>query len=839
MQKTADQNLNHKKNLFFVLRPWLSLTLAVGLALAGWLALSRLSQVGASAVSSAPFSGGVTHIWPTETINTPMASGRSFINMTGRSLAYYTNKNRTIQQLHLAYGGKNLYYATSTWSGSGWSAWTSEVVDSAANVGEWASIAVDPFNRPHIAYYDKANGCLKYAFKDVVWSIQTLDCDNTLLPVSDEGMLALSDGVEEVEIQPTLVSPEETQGFPLRQEALGAQSESNLLAEPSAGSGKYTSIAIDSRGQPHISYAKFYPRSDRTYHKLKYAYYDRTASAWKIFLVREAGPGVASLDEGLFTSIAIDSRDRPHIAFLDDTHDKVRYAFSLREGHWTFSYPLDPSNYEPNVGGWNSLVTRPAKPQDKVYIAFYDKSRGALSVVEGTYNEEKKNYDWKKQVVDRAGDVGLFASMADKDGKDFGISYFDESWDDLRFALGSGDKWSTGIVTGTNSRAGRYTSLVFDFNQKPHITYFDFSEGMLYEAYQITTTWKFRPIDLSDTLGSAAISLDGARNPRVLYYNGLLGALEVASRSTGWRADTVIASRLSTDQRVAFVVDRNGRSHLAYYDPVNRDLVYGLKEGLDWRFEVLDSLGDVGHNPALALNSENRPYLSYYDATNGRVKLAFKNSLGQWQTEVIQAVGNAAGSFSSIAIHPTTKDIYVSFYDASSQTLKLAHTPPAASHVWSITEVDTAPKSGVHNALALDAGGRPVLAYYEATGKVLKFARAANSIPPFNFAVTTVDDRGSVGQYCSLGVDAENRFHVSYYDEANRDLRYAFFDGSGWSTQIVDWAGDVGMWSSLVVDPLTNIPHILYYDGTNRQWKYTIDRPWKIESQIFLPLVNR
>lgn len=822
------------------IKRWLVLLLAIGLAVGGWFLLSRLSRVGASPANNALSSGGQTHIWPTEIINSPLASGRSFINMTGRSLAYYTDKNHTFQQLHLAYGGKNLYYATTTWISPTWSAWTSQVVDPAADVGEWASIAVDYLKRPHIAYYDKANGCLKYAFKDVVWSIATLDCDNTLLPVSeDEGMGVLAENVE-VEIQPTIVTMEETQGFPLRQESLDIQNENTPLAEPAAGSGKYTSIAIDSYGQPHISYTKFYPRSDRTYHKLKYIYFDRNDSTWKIYLVKEAGAGVASLNEGLYTSIAIDSRDRPHIAFLDDDHDKVRYVFSPRQNNWTFSYPTSAEidQYD-NLGGWNSLVLRPGEPQDKPYIAFYDKTRGALTMAEGSYKTDIKNYTWNTYRIDNRGDVGLFASLAVKDSKSFGVSYFDESWDDLRFATGSGSSWNAQVVTGTNSRAGRYTSLVFDFNQKPHITYFDFSDGMLYEAYQITTTWKFRPIDLSDTLGSAALSLDTTRAPQVLYYNNLLGSLEIARRSASWTADTVIASRLSTEQRVAFRIDHQGRSHIVYYDPLNQDLVYGIKDGLAWRFETLDALGDVGQNPALALDSADKPYISYYDATNQRLKLAFMDSNNQWRTEALALVGNAAGSLSSIALHPNTQDVYVSFYDASSQSLKLAHTPPVDSHIWSFATVDATPQRGKHSALALDASGMPVIAYYEAASKTLKFAVGKGSIPPFNFTVNVVDDSGQVGQYCSLGVDGNGFYHISYYDEANRDLKYAFFDGATWATQLVDFGGDVGMWSNLVIDPSTNIPHILYFDNTNRQWKYTVDNPWKIEGQIFLPLISR
>lgn len=817
---------------------WLYILLAVILALGGWLLLSRLSQVGARAANNMQSNGGVTHIWPTETILSPMASGREFFEMTGRSLAYYTDKNHTIQQLHVAYGGKNLYYSTSTWGGSGWNPWTAPVVvDANADVGKWASIAVDTFNRPHIAYYDKANGCLKYAYKNVVWTVQTIDCDSALLPLFEETEMLSENSEPEVVIEPTIVQLSETGGFPLRQEGQSAQSDPGALAEPSSGSGKYTSIAIDSYGRPHISYAKFYPRSDRTYHKLKYAYFD--GSVWKIWMVFEDKNGLRSLNEGLYTSITIDSRDRPHIAFLDDDHDKVRYVFSPRENNWTFSYPLNPSDYEPNVGGWNSIVTRPAEPQDKVYIAFYDKTKGALNIVEGTYSNDLKNYSWKRNVVDNAGDVGLFASLAIKDGKDFGISYFDESFDDLRYAVGNSNKWTTGVVTGTNSRAGRYTSLVYDFNAKPHISYFDFSEGAYYEAYMITTTWRFRLIDTSDTLGPGAVDLSANHEPQILYYNDYLGRIKTVRNAVGWVEDSAITARLSPDQRIAFKVGQDGRSHLAYYDPISKDLVYGIKDGANWNFETLDSSGDVGQNPALALDSANNPYISYYDATNGRVKLAFKNSSNQWVTEAIQDVGNAAGSFSSIEVHPSTYAIYVSFYDANSQSLKLAYAQSGDAHTWNVSEVDSSLQSGWHNSLALDASGNPLIAYYEASNKVLMFAAADSSTPPFNFTATAVDTSGQVGQYCSLGVDENGQYHISYYDEANRDLKYALFDGSEWSTQIVAFAGDVGMWSSLVIDPSTNIPHILYFDSTNGQWKYTIDKPRKIEGQVFLPLISR
>ena len=465
------------------MRRWLYLLLAVALALGGWLLLSRLFLVGASVANRPLSNGGQTHIWPTEVINSPMASGRSFINITNRSLAYYTNKDRTFQQLHLAYGGgNNLYYAKSDWPSSWnfprWTSWVTSVVTTTSNMVEWVSIAVDYRNRPHIAYY--SNGCLRYQFSgsDQNWiNTPKVDCDNTPLPLVEENMM-LFDDLGWVEHEPIALSNNQENGI-------------SSLAELTSGAGKYTSIAIDSDGRPHISYAKFYRRSDRNYHKLKYAYFD--GAKWNIEMVYENKNMLRSLNEGLFTSIAIDSRDRPHIAFLDDDHDKLRYSFSPRAGSWTFSYPIPPDDSR-NVGGWTSLILRPGEPQDKPFIAFYDKTNGALMMAEGAYDTRIQNYTWKTYQIDNNGDVGLSASLAIKDGKDFGVSYFDETSDSIRFASGNSKNWNIETVSPSSTRTGRYSSLVFDFNQKPHIVYFDLLEGMFYEAYQITTTWNIRKI---------------------------------------------------------------------------------------------------------------------------------------------------------------------------------------------------------------------------------------------------------------------------------------------------------------------------------------------------------
>ncbi len=817
-----------------ILRAGWFVFLAIALAFGGLIALTRLQKVTATQLNETTSSnGGLISIWPSEYVRQITTSGRYFINMTGRSLAYYTDKNHTIQQLHLAYGGNGLYYATSTWISPTWSAWTTEVVDSSPDVGEWASIAVDRDNVPHIAYFDKGNGCLKYAVKNPTWTITPIDCDNTLLPTSETTAALLEDGSTQVEsvIKPYIAS------------APGTETTSTPLAIPDAGSGMYTSIALDSYGHVHISYAKYYPRPDgggttNIYHKLKYA----SIAGTEINIQQITEAGNASLDEGLYTSIAIDSRDRPHIAFLDDTHDKVRYVFSPSNNRWTFSYPTTASigNYS-NVGGWNSLVLKPSKPQDIAYISYYDQSHGSLKIAKGTYHDSYdgdpryKNYVWDNSIIDSANDTGLFSSLAVYGSKGFGVSYFDESLDDLKYATGNINSWARSTVTGTNSRAGRYTSLVYDYNLVPHITYFDFSDGNMYEARYINKKWEFRQIDNSMILGSASLSIDSSEKPHVLMYNGLLGSLELASRTSApqWLGDTVVASRLSPENKISLKVDSANHYHIAYYDPLNKDLIYGYHNGLGWTFTKVDETGDVGQNPSLSL-SNDKPLISYYDASNGALKLAtYDGSL--WSIETVDNRSATTGHYSSLKV--TASGIYIS-YDDSSSGLWMAYSPISTPHSWVLENVDGTSGAGQFNSIDVNAAGYPQIAYYDAGSQSLKVAAAANNSSPFGFSSTIIDSGDDVGKYCSLAIDSANQVHISYYNASKGDLKYANFDGGAWTNQIVDQGGDVGLWSEILVEPSSNIPHILYYDATRQEWKYTYDGPKPIVSTIFLPAIS-
>ena len=76
--------------------------------------------------------------------------------------------------------------------------------------------------------------------------------------------------------------------------------------------GLYTSLALDSSGNPHISYCD-YTNSD-----LKYTAWD--GNTWNIETVDSGG------DVGQDTSLALDSSGNPHISYFDWTNRDLKYV---------------------------------------------------------------------------------------------------------------------------------------------------------------------------------------------------------------------------------------------------------------------------------------------------------------------------------------------------------------------------------------------------------------------------------------------------------------------------------------------------------------------------------
>ena len=202
---------------------------------------------------------------------------------------------------------------------------------------------------------------------------------------------------------------------------------------------------------------------------------------------------------------------------------------------------------------------------------------------------------------------------------------------------------------------------------------------------------------------------------------------------------------------------------------------------------------NVGANSSIAIGADGNPVISYYDITNVNLKVAKCNDPAcAGGDETITAVDSTGdvGGHSSIAIE-TDGNPVISYYDSTNGDLKVAKYVVSggtgcASSAWTCTTVDSTGDVGSYTSLAIGADGFPVIAYRDNGNKALKYVDCANATcSSYDSGPLTVDDPGSgtfSGAYISLAVGADGSPVISYYsDEGNKYVKVAKYVGSGGS----------------------------------------------------------
>jgi hypothetical protein len=243
--------------------------------------------------------------------------------------------------------------------------------------------------------------------------------------------------------------------------------------------------------------------------------------------------------------------------------------------------------------------------------------------------------------------------------------------------------------------------------------------------------------------------------------------------------------------------------------------------------QLLDDLGSVGKYSSLAAGPYDY-FISYYDQTNGSLKLAEANDIegAPWFTQTVDSVGNV-GRYSSIAYVPGSSGPHISYYDLTNGNLKYATLIGFGGNCGNASRyrcetVDSSQHDvGLYTSIAVGSNGVPYISYYDATSGNLKYAKKVAG----TWVIVTLDSVGDVGLYSSIALDSNNRPEISYFDRTNGDLRYAKQNSDGtWSKYVIDSVGTVGLHTSLKVDS-SDYAHISYYDETNFRVKYAKQVP--------------
>ena len=323
----------------------------------------------------------------------------------------------------------------------------------------------------------------------------------------------------------------------------------------------------------------------------------------------------------------------------------------------------------------------------------------------------------------------------------------------------------------------------------------------------------------------------------------------------------ILATHLDT------VLDSAGTVYISGYSPgdprgenLYGDLVFGVWDGAEVEWDIVDGApsmpitnvptgyrggvsdpgDDVGRWTSIAMAGDTF-LISYYDATNGALKLAVGGP-GGWDTHTVDDQGDS-GRYSSLVITPDGVPVIAYLrieastatpgqVDSSVMVATANIASPSGPTDWTVTQVATGPMAC---RPAFCESGATCLASGQCVTPTSDCAADCGSGNAcFNGSCTETIPTGYVedlppalGLYTSLAVDPTGGLALVYYDRSAGNVHGARFDGATWGTPFLidgygameDFVGDCGMGADVAVDS-AGLWHVAYIDGTEETLRY-------------------
>jgi trimeric autotransporter adhesin len=358
-----------------------------------------------------------------------------------------------------------------------------------------------------------------------------------------------------------------------------------------------------------------------------------------------------------------------------------------------------------------------------------------------------------------------------------------------------------------------------------------------------TTTTTMRTLSFTTTIRTldsigevgyySSLQLTAAGNPVVSYHDGSNSDLKLAVCGDATCASTPTIRTLASSGNVGLSTSLQltaaGHPVVSFYDDTNDDLKVALC--LDSTctaapiIRTLDSNGTVGTFTSLQLTAAGNPVVSYFDFTNGNLKLAvcLDATCANVTIRTLDSTGTV-GEYTSLQLTATGNAV-VSYFDATNTDLKLAlcGDPACTSANITLRTLDSNGTVGVYTSLQLTAAGNPIVSYYDAFNANLKLAVCSDPLCAAPPTIRTVDSPGAVGQFSSLQLRGGNPV-ISYAGDP-LDLKLAVCGDATCSApptiRTLTNSGITSMYTSLRLTAAGNAV-ISYFDSMDANLKLIV-----------------
>jgi len=310
----------------------------------------------------------------------------------------------------------------------------------------------------------------------------------------------------------------------------------------------------------------------------------------------------------------------------------------------------------------------PPTPDPVPAIAFFDDTQG-----NPRYAIETNS--WSVEIIDANVSGGFHISLAfDSKGVPH-VAYKDGTADDLKYATKPAGTWNTEIVE-SDGDAGRWASIAIDAQDRPHIAYTKGPDDEVKYAVKIGANWTTEVAASATAIGvgSAALFVDNQGRPHISFLDatatGPVNVRYSVKDGATWTTETIKSYNIADfGSRNSIVIDAQGKPHTTY--SVNGALFRAVKSGGVWTDEEVDSpQGFTGQYSSLRLNSQDQLVCAYTDFDGGAPNLASHDGL-QWTIEVADTAAADFVTETSLALDRNDKP-YISYYESTVKRLKVA-----------------------------------------------------------------------------------------------------------------------------------------------------------------------
>lgn len=229
----------------------------------------------------------------------------------------------------------------------------------------------------------------------------------------------------------------------------------------------------------------------------------------------------------------------------------------------------------------------------------------------------------------------------------------------------------------------------------------------------------------------------------------------------------------------------DARLHVVYRSQTNGNLLYATcllncTQPNQFTRGIVDSLGDVGGAPSLAVDENERLHVVFQEIGTGLFKYATCSAnctvFANW-TRIQLSQFPPAGASSAIAIDPANNRVHTLYQNDATGILLYATCLSSCGNIasWVRGAVTTTADNGRAPALVVDDDGRLHATYHDALAGDLRYITCTTGCDlPSNWSTVSIAGTQSdlTGISSAIAVDRRERLYTVFWDDTDRALRY-------------------------------------------------------------------